>query len=393
MAKAGRYGLAFRKALKEMSGVGGIEQAFARLPKEMQPAWREAWNNNVLAGFATTEFSSAVAPKAAKNDILNWVKATDVDNWMLTRAGGKVMESVEDFLRMSLFLEYFDETVAGSGKMAAEIVNAVHFNYSNLTPTETKLKSIIPFFVWTRRNVPLQLQKAFEDPRYVQRYRAMMQAIGDNFGGGDAANLQEGDHFSAYAAGTNYRVNGDTPFWARVMIDPDLPISDLLSLPNPEPGALLEYANQLLGPHVSSLVDINAQREFGDVNAPAPFNLVLQGLAAVGFYDRTTDGDVRIPYHMRTLMETALPFTRDIVDPLTGGPTDPNRQQRMGIGQDDGFVESTIKNVGASLAGGLGMKLTTPADARGASYRSDAEIDQIIKNLRLQGNAPQVQSG
>lgn len=289
---------------------------------------------------------------------------------------------------MSLFLEYYDEAVAGSAKTAKAIVEQVHFNYANLTPTETKLKSIIPFFTWTRRNLPLQIQLAVENPRYVRRYQAMMQSMNDNLGGNDASNLQPGDHFSAYAAGTDYKVNPNSPFWARIMIDPDLPISDLLSLPNPEPGALLEYANQLLGPHVSSLVDINAQREFGDVNAPAPFNAVLQGLAAVGFYDRTADGDVRIPYYMRTLMETGLPFTRDVVDPLTGGPTDPGRQQRVGIEQDDGFFESGLKNTAAMLAGGLGIKMTTPSDARGAAYRSDSEVDQIIKDLRLRGEAP-----
>lgn len=387
MKRAAQWGVVFRKALANASGTDGLEQAFKRLPAKEARAWRAAWDENVLAGFATTEFSNAVTP-AAKRERWGWAKAWDVDNFALTRAGGKVMETTEDFMRMSLFLQYYDETVPGSAKTAAAIVNAVHFDYSNLTPTETKLKSIIPFFVWTRRNLPLQVQSMVENPRYVQRYRAMMQAMNDNLGGNDEENLPMGDHFSAYAAGTSYKVNPDTPFWARLVIDPDLPISDLLSLPNPEPGALIEWANNILGPHISLISDINASREFGDVNAPAPFNGVMQSLAAIGFYDRTLDGDVRIPYLMRTILETAVPFSREIFDPLTGGPTDPGRQQRMGIAEDDGFLESASKSLAGQLAGGVGAKLTTPADVRGATFRSDAELTELIESLRLQGKAP-----
>jgi hypothetical protein len=42
----------------------------------------------------------------------------------------------------------------------------------------------------------------------------------------------------------------------------------------------------------------------------------------------------------------------------------------------------------AQVLGGLGIKYTTPADARSAAFRSDAELDKLIKELRLQGIAP-----
>lgn len=390
MAQVSTNGIKFRNALANAKGTDGISKAFEVLPPNMRKAWREAWENNVMAGFSTTEFSNALTPRQM-HERWGWAKAWDVDNFVLTRAGGKVMESVEDFLRMSLFMQYYDESVEGSAKMAASIVEAVHFNYSNLTPTETKLKSLIPFFVWTRRNLPLQIQSLVENPRTIQKYMHMMRSMNENMGGDDPANLQEGDHFSAYAAGTDYRVNSNTPFWSRVMIDPDLPVKDLLDLPNPDLGGLVEFANNVLGPHVTTLFDVNAQREFGDVNAPAPFNAILQGLAAVGFYDRTEDGDVRIPYMARSFLETFVPFTRDVVAPLAGGPNDPGRQQRWGIKEDDDAITSILKSAAGTLAGGFGVKMTTPADTRAATYRSEAEIDDLIKELRLKGIFPAIE--
>ncbi len=390
MAEVSQYTILFRNAIRNAEPGAAMESAFKALPEgRIRDAFREAMSRNVLAGFATTEFSGVMTPKAmAKRwDFMN---ALDIDNFMLTRAGGRIMESVEDFMRMSLFMQYYDNTVKGSGQFAAELVNAIHFNYSDLTPWETKMKSIIPFFVWARRNTPLQIQMAVENPRYVQRYRAMMQSMNDNLGGNDPENLQEADHFSAYAAGTNYKVNPDTPFWARLMIDPDLPISDLLELPNPtDPKSLIEFADGLLGPHISFLGDVNAQRDLGDVNAPAPYNAVLASLAAFGLYDKTADGDVRMPYLMRTLLETAIPFSREIGDPLSGGPTDPNRQQRLGIHPDDDYITRTLKSLGGQLIGGLGGKLTTPADARSAAFRTAEEMQKLLKELRLQDVAPQ----
>ncbi len=389
MAEVSTHGITFRNALRNAKPGEAMEEAFNALPAgRIRNGWRAAWEQNVMAGFATTEFSGALTPKAMAKR-WDWAKAWDVDNFILTRAGGRVMESVEDFMRMSLFMQYYDEAVEGSAKVAAELVNAVHFDYANLTPWETKAKSLIPFFVWSRRNIPLQISMAVENPRYVQRYRAMMQSMTDNLGGQDEDNLQEADHFTAWAAGTDYKVNPSTPFWARLMIDPDLPISDLLELPTPTPENLVAFADGLLGPHIGFLSDVNAQRDLGNVNAPAPFNAVLQSLAAFGLYDKTQDGDVRMPYLSRTLLETGIPFSREIFDPVTGGPTDPNRQQRLGIKPDDSFLSRTLKSVGGQLAGGVGIKFTTPADARSAAYRSQDEIQKLIKELRLQGKLPQ----
>lgn len=362
-----------------------LEEAFGELEEPAATVLRKAWEENVMSGFSSTEFRQlSSADKATR---LAWARVWDVDNFVLSRVGAKFMESTEDLLRISLFAKYFDPARPETSKVAREMVFATHFNYTDLTPMETRVKSFVPFFVWTRRNLPRQIELAFENPRYVQRYRALMQSMNDNLSSEENP-MPEADMFSAFAAGTDYYVNPGTPFWGRVMIDPDLPIKDIIELPIPTVGNIVKYANDMLGPHISLISDINEQREFGDVNAPAPFNAILKGLAAVGFYDETIDGDVRIPYHLRTIVETALPFARETVDPITGGSTDPNRRGRMGINPDDNPLEAALKNIAGVGLSGLGVRLTTPADVRSVAARSNEELDRVLQELKLEGSFP-----
>ncbi len=47
---------------------------------------------------------------------------------------------------------------------AAESVRKYLFDYADLTPTEQKIKKFIPFYTWTRKNIPLQLESLITQP-------------------------------------------------------------------------------------------------------------------------------------------------------------------------------------------------------------------------------------
>lgn len=375
--------LTLRKALKE--GLS-FEEALERLPQKVRPYFEAARAQDVLNGFSTTEFREILMSQ--RKNALQLAKVWDVDNFALTQMGASFMEGIEDYLRMSAFVRWYDPADPSTAKIAKEMVEAVHFNYTNLTPFETNVKKVIPFFVWQRRNIPLQISLMLENPVMINRYTHMMDALSENFSASERSELPLGDNFTAFAAGTKWHVNEGTPFWARVVIDPDLPVRDLVDLPWPTPEGIADFAQQVVGPHVTAIFDLNGERDFGDVNAPAPFNGVLRSLAAVGLYDTTTEGDVRIPYMYRSAIETAFPFLRETIDPLTGGPSDPNRQQRLGISEDDGFFESSAKTLMATLGRGLGFKFNSPADIRGSAARQREELDALIRELRLQGELP-----
>lgn len=377
------HAMAIRKALKAGDD---LHTAIGKLPKKVQPYFEAAWQENVLSGFATTEFRKLLTDEQRTR--WAWAKVWDIDDFALTRYGGKFMESIEDFLRMSAFVRWYDPADPATARVAREMTEAVHFNYTNLTPFETSVKQIVPFFVWQRRNLPLQISQLIENPRMIQRYNHMMSALSENLNDPGQENLPLGDNFTAFAAGTKYHVNANTPFWARVVIDPDLPVRDLVDLPMPGVQGLAEFANNMAGPHITSLFDINAEREFGNVNAPAPFNAILKSLAAIGLYDEDTEGNVRIPYYQRTVMETAFPFTREAFDPITGGPSDPNRRSRQGISPEDNAFEASAKSLMSTLARGLGFKFSTPADIRGSAARQREELNQIVQELRISGQLP-----
>jgi hypothetical protein len=79
--------------------------------------------------------------------------------------GGKVTQKVENSLRAPLFIS---EVMKGATfEDAAKTVIKAHFDYTpaGLTETETKIfKRIIPFYVWSRNNIPLQLEMLGRKP-------------------------------------------------------------------------------------------------------------------------------------------------------------------------------------------------------------------------------------
>lgn len=71
--------------------------------------------------------------------------------------------AIEDNAKIAHYLSKIREGFAP--KQAAESVRKYLFDYSDLTWTEQNLfKRVMPFYTWTRKNVPLQIQAFFENP-------------------------------------------------------------------------------------------------------------------------------------------------------------------------------------------------------------------------------------
>lgn len=85
----------------------------------------------------------------------------------------RVGRLVEDNARIAHFIE---KTRGGMDvKEAAGSVNKFLFDYSDLTPFERNvMKRVFPFYVFSRKNVPLQLEQIFKQP---VKYKAVGDAI------------------------------------------------------------------------------------------------------------------------------------------------------------------------------------------------------------------------
>lgn len=83
---------------------------------------------------------------------------------------------IEDNSRMAVFL---DRLAKGQDpKDASRAVRKYLFDYKELTDFERKvMKRAVPFYTWTRKNAPLQIQSLVEQPRKYQAYAKAARAF------------------------------------------------------------------------------------------------------------------------------------------------------------------------------------------------------------------------
>ena len=95
-----------------------------------------------------------------------------------TGAGKAVGNSVEEYVRAINFVGNLKRGL--DPRDAAEMVRKYHFDYQDLTDFEKALKgSLIPFYTWMRKNMPLQLEQFLNDPRIYQTLNRAAQTGAD----------------------------------------------------------------------------------------------------------------------------------------------------------------------------------------------------------------------
>ena len=366
-----------------------LNEALRSIPDpDTRKIFRAAWDSGLLdLSFSTAEFRAL--SKANRDEIarkFGLFNPLNPDDFALVRGGAFFMESIEDFLRVSAFAAWYDPKNPASAKLAKEMALAVHFDYKNLTELETSIKRFVPFFVWSRRNIPLQLQVMLERPDLIQRYRHIMQAVEEQ-----RSNVKQDDfplspYSGAMAVGTSVVFNPDTPFWARIILDPDIPINDVAEiLEGDSPASIManmvDFFMNNINPAIGSIADFWKTADYSDVNAPAPLNVVMKQVARTGLFDVSADGDVQVPYMMRTLYYLAFPWAREYENMLA--PSDPNAQQALGLAEGErDIVKQTLMQLGK----GLGIKTQTPSQGLSPAYKTSKELNKIIAQAIKMGH-------
>jgi hypothetical protein len=129
------------------------------VPHQGAPLEGTTWNPLDIAGFGGRE-TSAFRPVAL---------------------GNLVGSRVEDVARISQDLAL--QARGYSPEAAAKLVEATHFDYARLAPFERFLKStLVPFYTFTRRNLPRQLQLLADRPSQIATpIRALTAMRGESF--------------------------------------------------------------------------------------------------------------------------------------------------------------------------------------------------------------------
>ena len=259
-------------------------------------------------------------PDAAASDLV----ATSAFFWSSNFAYYQMIRSanmqVEDIIRLGVGLDTM--RWGGSVEDGLERIAKSQFDYSELTSFERNvMQRFLPFYTWTRKNVPYQLQQLGKHPN---KYNAVMNA---------KRNLEWGTEEEGYVPDYLLQPFGiRMPFTAsgaRVYSVPDLPFQDLLrydptttmtgELGDPLYGVketLQNFAWQL-SPIVKTPVEMAFQKRLAGapftgekVVAPQPIRSIpglMQALETVGWATKDKKEGWQIADHNLYLVTNALP--------------------------------------------------------------------------------------
>lgn len=138
----------------------------------------------VQAAFDKGVFGSGFSSDFVKSQFKSDKKpfADKVMNNTYTKFLRKYGENGDDLARMALFTHGLKQT--GSTDKAAEMVRKYLFNYSERSHGDTIARSVAPFWMWTKNNLPLQIQSFMQQPRYYATYKKIKDAFNEDVEGG-----------------------------------------------------------------------------------------------------------------------------------------------------------------------------------------------------------------
>jgi hypothetical protein len=375
----------FRQLLDEF----GVEGAIKQLPENFQPYMDGLWKSGLLS----TSFSHTLDRLKIKPELGQLVNPFSSKNAVF-RAGGSIMETSEDFLRAAAFIRWYDPANPATMKLAKEMALAAHFDYTSLTRMETSIKRFVPFFVWTRRNLPLQMRAMIEQPGSINRFNHLKENVNHEFEGGfvDELGFAQSPYLSSFAMKTPFVFGEDTPYWQRLLLDPQLPVGDIedvLKAFEEGPAGMGEWLIRSLSPAFSSPIKI-----FEEYDTVAPTGLreilmaadaVLPGDGVAGF-EEGLSGDMRGPGFIANTFSTALPFLGEWTRIAGIVPTSPTQAARSGFNTEDGVeFGERVKASALGLGRAVGAQLQIPADTRSASYDAIFSMYDEIDDMKLKG--------
>jgi hypothetical protein len=74
-------------------------------------------------------------------------------------------EWVDDYTRLANFVNGLDKF--GNTTKAATQVREYLFNYNELSKADRTMRTLVPFWNWTKRNIPLQMKLLMENPKFI----------------------------------------------------------------------------------------------------------------------------------------------------------------------------------------------------------------------------------
>ena len=351
--------------------------------------WRAIIKAEILDGSFSSTLGKNPTRIASK---FNRANPFSPEDFVAYSWGGNAMEFIEGVLRVSAFEKYWDESMPFNSAMLAQtMVNLVHFDYSDLSPFDQKMVRFVPFWVWTSRNLPLQMRMLLENPRHLVLYESARENWNDQFSYdsdeyGNVKPIEEIHHLTADSRWIlPFRREDEEGNWNQMTWQPGLPFEDLLDTPIfdglwqaqigdaklpvsstfASPSHWIAWAASSLAPMFSVVHDMaqDPRREFKVENAPAGLN----GLLRIAGANSTPEGDVRVPPWVEEALTTAFPVYGEYTDLLGVRPNNPYAAGNRGLLPEeykgDPGIDTMLWTISSRLGRGLGFMWQSQEDA------------------------------
>jgi hypothetical protein len=302
------------------------------------------------------------------NDIMQPIlggKGGRILNNKATRGSMKFNEGVEFSARFAMALS--DVRAGLSFDEAAGRVSRYHFDYTDLSKLDVQMKKFVPFWIWTSRNVPLQMATMWTRPQVY----AMYDHLRSN------APVNSNIVMPKWLAATNPIGLGGN--W---VLNPDLPMNqfkqqiELLSNPKRLAGnlnPLLKLPIELMGSN-----QLSNDIPFGNKPVEAKGLDLLTALIGAPFGQTSTNAQGKIminpklQYATGNLIPSVAKIQR-LIPQAAGGKTSYADRQLSSLA---GFVGAPVRQV-------------TPTEQRGELINRQFALQNLIKQLRDAGYIPQ----
>jgi len=241
----------------------------------------------------------------------------------LVQANRRVGVGVENFLRGSMA---FDRVLKGvvdaertgndallevARSSAIDDIIKYHFDYDDLSALEAGVaRRLIPFYTWTRKNFPLQVEMLLTQPQKYTRYLKLKQNL--------EVSEEEGQAIPSYIQNQlNIKLpfshNGDDIYWI-----PDLPFRELTRTIDPKRGIAASSNPILRAPLEAFVMDkkffTDAKVNYGFQPVPQPMQEFLnippvgKALQAIGIVDYDDQGHALMDTRYQHVVADAIPL-------------------------------------------------------------------------------------
>lgn len=140
----------------------------------------QAYKHNVVSGgflfdsqptflFDQPTFLETIAKKVGNNPVVDRMRTSG--------------EFFDDYTRLANFVGGISKY--GKADRAAQQVREYLFNYNELTNADRAMRVVVPFWNWTKRNLPLQMKLLMENPKFVMNNERFRNLFNDEEEGAD----------------------------------------------------------------------------------------------------------------------------------------------------------------------------------------------------------------